>query len=102
MKHSTAIIIFMAVLILSSIALYQVFHTLKVERRTEQFNRVCQMLTDELNRQVNETSKCRSYYCYYAPYAAPDSLQGKATTLCVCDCKLENDTVITVQVLTPT
>lgn len=101
MKHSTAIVIFMAVLILSSFALYQVFHTFKVERRNAQFNRVCEMMTDELNRQINDSTACREYYCYYSPYAPPPGMES-TTTLCVCDCKLEDGTTKTIQILTPT
>lgn len=61
---------------------------------------MCQILTLSLKDQVSENSTCIDYYCYYAPYAAPSpELQNKTTTLCVCECKQRNGTILTVQVL---
>jgi len=98
MKTGTAVIVFFIVLILSTVVIYKALVNFKIKQEIEKHNKICAFLTQQLNEQRNENNTCVSYYCYYKPYAPPKGLE-KTSTLCVCDCKLENGTVVKIQVL---
>lgn len=95
------VILFFVIMIISAFLIYKTMVTLKAERERKIYGRLCSLITDELNKEINENSTCRNYYCYYLPYKPPKGLE-RTKTLCICDCKLANGTIIKVQVLIPT
>jgi hypothetical protein len=100
MKWFDKLIIFFAVIILVSIVAFNLVSEQKTINYLNQKNKMCETITTSLREEITSNSTCIDYYCYYAPYAPPDgTLQNKTTTLCVCDCKLRNGTIITVQIL---
>jgi hypothetical protein len=103
MKAIEKIIIFFVVVCLVSVVSYNVVMNNKVTKYLYDRNKLCEQLTTSLKEQMTENSTCIDYYCYYAPYAPPEgSLGNKTTTLCICDCKLMNGTIATVQILSAT
>ena len=101
MKTIHAVLLFFAIMILSSIVIAHVIVSAKAQTKKENLTQLCDFLTEDMNNKLEENSSCASYYCYYTPYAPPEGFE-KTSTLCACDCKLQNGTIVTVQVLTPT
>ena len=100
MKGIEKLALFFIVIILISIAAYNYVLNQKTLNFLYEHNKMCEAITTNLKEQVNENSTCIDYYCYYAPYAPPEgTLQNKTTTLCICDCRLSNLSVITIQIL---
>ena len=100
MKGIERIILFFLVVILISIAVFNYASNQRTVTFLNEHNKMCQVITASLKEQVNENSTCIDYYCYYAPYAPPEGiLQNRTTTLCVCDCRLKDLSVVTLQIL---
>lgn len=100
MKMVEKIIIFFIVIGIVSIASYNLVLNLKITNVLYERNKMCGIITDSLKEQITENSTCTDYYCYYAPYAPPaGSLSNLTTTLCICDCKTRNGTIVAIQIL---
>ena len=100
MKSSTAVVLFFVIMIVGSFAMYHVISTVQANRHRENHEKLCAFMTDELNNQITEDSEYVSYYCYYKPYAPPEGYEA-TQTLCACEGKMKDGTVVSVQVLTP-
>lgn len=91
---------FFIVSIAVAVIVYNAYTSVLVTNYLANRNEMCALITDSLKEQINETSACIDYYCYYAPYAPPSGeLQDRTSTVCVCDCRQRDNTVITVQIL---
>jgi len=100
MKWFEKLLIFFIAIVLISIVAFNLVSEQKTINYLNQRNKMCETITISLNEEVTSNSTCVNYYCYYAPYAPPSGeLQNKTTTLCICDCKMRNGTITTVQIL---
>jgi len=100
MKSSTAVIVFFIILIIGAFAFYQTIVTINLNRQRQNHEKLCALMTDELNLKINEDSEYTEYYCYYMPYAPPEGYEN-TQTMCVCDGKLHNGETVSIQVLMP-
>ena len=104
MKTIWKIAIFFGIMILFFLVAYNFIVKEKTIDYYDNRNKLCFEIANELNKNINDTIDnvtCIDYYCYYAPYKPPTGLEDTTETLCICDCKTENGTIISTQVLNP-
>jgi len=99
MKTSTKVVIFFLITSLIMVFLYNTVSDFKAKSDFDDHNELCIVIAEEMNRTVNESSSCIDYYCYYARYAPPAGYEAKTETMCICDCKTMNGTIISTQIL---
>ncbi len=99
MDTMSKIIIVMVVLVLAFNVSYKLALESKTGRYLTNMNTLCGMMTEELRNKIDSDSPCVDYYCYYAPYKPPEGYEDKTSTLCICECRLSNGTIMTTQVL---
>jgi len=98
MNTMEKVIIFFVIVILVCLVWYNYASQSKSQNDYFIKNDLCIQITQNM-KATNESQSCVDYYCYYAPYAPPKEFGNQTETLCVCECKLVNGTINTVQVL---
>jgi hypothetical protein len=98
MKTINRTIIYFAGIVIAMIILFNVVTYVKARNNFEDRNALCIQITDELNKNINESSTCVDYYCYYARYSPPEGMEI-TETLCICDCRTDNGTIVSSQIL---
>jgi len=99
MKTSTKVVVFFLITSLIMVFLFNAVSDFKTKSDFDQRNELCIVIAEEMKRTVNESSSCTDYYCYYARYAPPAGYESQTETLCICDCKTLNGTIISTQIL---
>jgi hypothetical protein len=99
MKTITKVMLSFLIMSLITVLLYNVVYDFKNKQIFDEQNGLCITITNEMKKTMDENSSCIDYYCYYARYAPPPGYENKTDTLCVCDCKTKNNTIVTTQVL---
>lgn len=102
MNTTTRVIIYFAATVLVMVVLFHAIADLNEKRKFDAKNELCIQITQEMNRNVNESTSCKDYYCYYARYAPPEGYEQKTETLCICDCSTLNGTIVSTQILSVT
>ena len=96
MDEKTKIAVIVGIIVVFAVASYFTVNAIGEQKEYQKKNLYCQMLTNELNKNItklNTSSPCVSYYCYYNP-VVPEKFYGKAQPLCECDCKTPNGTTL--------
>lgn len=101
MNSVTKVGIVFVIICFVMVLLYNVTSEIRTQTSFDQKNELCIAITGELNKNTNESESCTAYYCYYARYTPPEGYQNITETMCICDCKTPNGTILSTQVLSP-
>jgi len=99
MNSITKVGIVFLIICLVMVLFYNLVSDLKNKETFDKQNELCITITNEMKRTIDENSTCTDYYCYYARYTPPAGYENITSTLCICDCKTQDNTIVTTQVL---
>jgi hypothetical protein len=96
MKNTVFVIIFLIVVVLSTIGVVFLYTDFQKREVIEQRNLYCQSISDSVNSNLTleNIQVCDCYYaeCYYPN----EQVTGATEFTCVCDCLLKNNSTTTI------